>query len=488
MPLQAKLPVPTYKFLSTLNLYAAALISHFTNLKVLHFLNSQHKLRNNKRFLPIRVPSIYIKLSQILESKNRSPRTGKAWANDTLKLTFLGLEASSTASEKDQNSTNPSNLSTLISQGVLPPKESQSVFAKIKMVVVTEARIIIPDSAALSILGERFDKDIAFDSKSGSFAVRIRSKVGEPVITPLIENLNRIEQFVDFVNVLDKHKDVLHSEPPSLNKLVFTYGPISPLIEVDSPMPRPYKAKVSFGAVNTSLKLELDTGNPHLRISDFLTKVLNGKLGLDSVATLLPITLPALSALDTIERHWAGISEKGSVIVFVRAVEWYIACYTIEKPSLDGSLALSRKVLLDIKVQTRKGEAWWYIRRTDTHAKDEIDAALKSIWDSNGDGWQGMRISAVAQPRGVEDLLGQIDAVLRAVEIMDPPPAPIAPVAPMQQTQPQSQAPAHTMPRGGGGNRQQMHNAQRQQPPLNHNQGNNQGRHNTQTREVVEID
>jgi mediator of RNA polymerase II transcription subunit 14 len=494
MPLQANLPVPTYYFLSTLNLFAAALLSHYTNLKALHYLNAQHRLRNSRRFLPIKVPSIYLKLSQIIPSKNRASRTGKPWAIDIVKLTFTGLETSPPSPKPIQSPPNPSNLPTPSTQNQ-SQVQHRPTLAQDKAVVVTEARIVIPDRSALSLLAEKFDKDIAFDNKSGSFAIRIRSAVGESIIRPLVENLNRIEKFVEFINVLDKHKDALHSETPSLNKIVFTYGPLLAAIDADNNIPRPYRATITFGALNSPLALEFDNANPHLRIADFLTRVLNAAPGLDSVATLLPMTQPTLSALDTIERNWLPLSDRGSVTVFVRATEWYIIRYLLLPPAGTPD-APPRRISFEAKIQSRKGEAWWYVRRSDGHDgrdKDEVDAALKAIWNSKGLGWDGMRVSAVARPAGANDLFAKIDEVMRTVDLSKPLPAPVAPVAPMQQaqihvqTQPQGQVQGQK-----AGNRAQMpQQQQRQQPTPNHsqNQNQNQGRHNNSLkREIVEID
>jgi mediator of RNA polymerase II transcription subunit 14 len=431
-----------------------------------------------------------LKLSEVLPSKNRSPRTGKQWANDIIKLTFLGLD---TIPAPSTSSKPASELPTPVVQ-TPALVQSKPGIADERAVMVTEARIVIPDRESLSVLQENFDQDIAFDKKTGSFAIRLRSAVGEPIIRALVENFNRIEHFVDFINVLDKHKDSLHSETTSLGKLVFTYGPQG------TGNTRPYQATVNFGAVNSSMTIDFDGGNPHLRIQDYLTRVLNDKQGLDGVASLLPLTLPALRALDSIEAQWLKLPDKGEALIFVRAVEWYIVRYNmILSPAADGSSGpTTRKIMFEIKLQHRKAEPWWYIRRTDTRDKDEIDMALKPIWDSTGNGWRGMRVSAVAEPRGAEELLGKVDQVLRTVVLSNPPqqqqqaqpasapplPVPVAPVAQMQRTA------------SKGPNRLQIHNQnqqQRQQPTPNQSQNNSQNQSQGRNgppmkREIVEID
>lgn len=485
LPIKANLPVPTYGFLSTLNVFAAALLSHYANLKTLYVHQAYHKLRNSKHGLPIKIPSIYLKLSQLLPSKNKSPRTGKPWAHDIIKLTFQGLEVTSKTTAA-LNQVQASNSLTPATQAIVPGQSRHGTVEE-KVVMVTEARIIIPDRASLSVLQENFDQDIAFDKNSGSFAVRLRSTVGEPVIKALVESFNRIEQFVDFINVLDKHKDLLHSEATSLGRLMFNYGsPVTPS-EDGADSSRPYRATVNFGAVQNSITLDFGKGNPHLRIQDYLARVLNDKQGLDGVATLLPLTLPALRALDTIEAEWLQVPDKGQALVFVRAVEWYIVRYDLAMPpAVDGNSAPStRRIIFEIKMQHRKAEPWWHIRRTDPHVKDEIDGALKSIWDSKGDGWRGMRLSAVAQPRGAQDLLRRIDEVLRTIVLSSSPEqgqgqlvsvAPVAPVAQMQASSKNLHRPPNQNPT----------QQQRQQPTPNQSQS--QGRSMPMKREFVEID
>lgn len=504
LPIKANLPVPTYTFLSTLNVFAAALLSHYANLKALHAQNSKHKLRNAKQGMSVKVPSILLKLSEVLPSKNRSPRTGKEWANDVIRLTFLGLEIVPSKAAQTPNHGPTSNLPTPVVQ-TPAPGQSRPPLPDEKAVMVTEARIIIPERQSLSILQENFDQDIAFDKKTGSFAIRLRSTVGEPVIKALVENFNRIEQFVDFINVLNKHKDTLHSETTSLRKLMFTYGLPGDGTGNNAISSRSYRATINFGVVSSSMTIDFDEGNPHLRIQDYLRRVLNDKQGLDGVATLLPLTLPALQALDSIEEQWLKVPEKGEALIFVRAVEWYIVRYNmVLPPPTDSSLGqLTRKVTFEIKLQHRKAEPWWYIRRTDTQDKDEIDAALKPIWNSMGDGWRGMRVSAVAEPKGAKELLRKVDEALRTVVLWNPSQqqaqvqaqpasaaapvpapgisAPVAPVAQMQRTV------------SKGPNRPPIHNQnqQRQQPTpsQSQSQSQSQGRNNpSMKREIVEID
>ena len=90
--------------------------------------------------------------------------------------------------------------------------------------MIAEACLIKPMPPSLDLVKQRVDKDIAFHPKSGGFAFRLHAKVGESVILPLIERLQRVEQLVDFVEVVKKHEKTLHCETVSLGQVIFSYG------------------------------------------------------------------------------------------------------------------------------------------------------------------------------------------------------------------------------------------------------------------------
>jgi mediator of RNA polymerase II transcription subunit 14 len=170
-----------------------------------------------------------------------------------------------------------------------------------------------------------------------------------------------------------------------------------------------------------------------------------------------------LRALDTLEGAWAPLSAKGDALVFVRAVEWFVIRYNIFSAS---DQARPRKIMFEIKLQQRRGEPWWYVKRTDIRDRegDDVDAALKPLWNSEGEGWRGMRVSAVAQPAGMEELIRRLDDVMRNlasdVPVVEQVPAP-APAS--TQVKPPQRAPEAPMIA-----------QQRQQPTPNHSQGQSQ--------------
>ncbi|KIN04624.1 hypothetical protein OIDMADRAFT_39144 [Oidiodendron maius Zn] len=490
IPIRASAPAPTYNFLSTLGIFAAAVVSHYANLKALHSQHAFYVLKSSKTSSSISLPSIFLKLSELLPSRNRLKRTRKPWAKDIVKVTFQGLESTPPAAVPASPSQLELPASTPAPDAIEAPKKEDQEGT---LITVTEARIVVPVPATLSILKERVDQDIAFHAESGTFACRLRSRVGESVIPVLTERAIRIERLVEFVEVLHKHSTTLRCDSISLGKIILLYGTSTgSLVEagdsIGAVIPQ-YKAVVDFGAVSSTMTISFEKGNPHLLIADRLARVLNGNEGLNGVAQLLPLTLPALRALDTIEEAWTSLSDKGDVLVFVRAVDWYRFSYSLLPTSIQVSSTTSpRKVVFDLKLQQRKGEPWWFVRRVDHPGKegDDIDALLKPVWNSSGEGYRGMRVNAVAQPNGIEELLGKLDDVLRAFASGYKPmhtigqgqashtPRQVVPVATMAQAQAKSNRPVMSIPK------------QRQQPTPNQTQS--QGMSHSSQMEVVEID
>jgi mediator of RNA polymerase II transcription subunit 14 len=439
----------------------------------------------------VSLPSIYVRLSELLPSKNKSARTGKPWAKDIIKITFKGIELlpakpkEIAPSDPAQNQISQTPVATQQSDLTGLPSPTLEEIA----VLISEARMIVPIPNALANINEKVDRDIAFNPESGSFSFRLRSKIGESVINSLIERTVRVERLVEFVQVLQKHENVLKCETVSLGKIVFTYGsppPAPDAMDLDVASDR-YKAVVDFSAVENNMQLVLERGNPHLQIADLLTKVLNGTEGLDGVATLLPLTLPVLRALDTIVFSWTSspFCERADVFNNVRAADWYIIRYNIKKMSPQGPAQPQvRKIMFEVRMRQRRGAPWWHIRRTDnarTKETDDLDEALKPLWADKGRGWLGMRTSAVAEAYGAEELIRKVDDIVRKlvtseVAVAAPPivQAPAPAPAPVQN-QTRAPAPAQQQQR-------------QQQPTPNQSQNQSQGRNATVKREVVEID
>ncbi|ELR10336.1 mediator complex subunit [Pseudogymnoascus destructans] len=422
LPLKSVSPAPTYAFLSSLHLLSTSMISYYTNMRALHSRRSKFMLRNaSKSTLSYRQgqPALYVMLSTLLPSKNRSPRTGKPWAKDVLKVSFQGIETleqkEAATSPAGGSSQSPSNPPTAPS-GPVGPRQSDTEEGAI---MIAEGHMETAIPAGL-LVKQHVDKDIAFHPSTSAFAFRLQARVGEPSIAPLIERLQRVERLVDFVQVINAHPYSLHCESVSLSRLIFSYGC------VQSPSPNQphtesprYQAIIDFSSQTSKLELQLEAGNPHIRILDHLTKILNSPLGLHGLATILPLTLPVLRALDAAEDSWEDLPSS-ELQILCRAADWYAVRYILTPPS-DGdnkSPAPPKRIIFEIRLHRRGNVPWWCMRRDQKHnatTVDPLDLALKEkVWTRSEKGvWMGMQCAAIAQTGGAEAMVLRVDSAMR---------------------------------------------------------------------------
>lgn len=232
------------------------------------------------------------------------------------------------------------------------------------------------------------DHSIAFHPKSGAFAFRLISSVGEPTIPLVIQRLSSIDRLIYFLNSIQSHQLSCHEV--SLNHVGFVYAST----------PTPLKAKIYFPS-DAPQRISLDRQNPHVRIQDFISSIICSPDGLSHALRLLTSTLPLLRALARIEASHP--SEQ--VLVLPRSAEWYEVRYQ------------SPRGCYDVTMRSRRDETMWMVKNravsyaegTGGHIADEV----KRLHKATGEGWRGMRDGIVASIAGVEDLLGKIDEIYR---------------------------------------------------------------------------
>lgn len=232
------------------------------------------------------------------------------------------------------------------------------------------------------------DDSIAFHPTSGAFAFRLFTSVGESSIPPLLRRLSSIERLVYFLGGIKRYR--LSCSAISLNHLEFTY---------DS-SPQLLTAKIHFPA-DAPARIFFETGNPHLRIQDFMTSLLRSPDGLSQVVKSLRITLPLLRAL----QHVEALASSVQVHITSHSAEWYQLRY--ENPSWK----------LDIRLRPRRDDVMWHVRNLAKERSEEpiepMPYEMQSLEKGSGGGWRGMRGGMVASTSGVEDLIRRIDEAHR---------------------------------------------------------------------------
>jgi len=243
----------------------------------------------------------------------------------------------------------------------------------------------------IKLLTSRVDSSIAFHPSSGAFAFRLLSPVGQPIIPALLDRLKRIERLIRFLAVLKQYN--LKYETISLGRIAFTYAT----------NPLPLKADINF-ATDAPMRISFDKGNPHLRVKDFLTDLLNANGGLEHVTLLLNIALPLLRALDAVEAPRHGQME--SVLILPRSAEWFQLRYS------------SPKCRFDIRLRQRRDEVKWFLRDVSSQEEvgsraEDLERMLRALFVHRGEGWFGLRTGIVASVDGVEGLVRRLDEVVR---------------------------------------------------------------------------
>lgn len=427
IPIKSISPVPSYSFMSMLTVFAAGILTNFANTKTLYRQGALSALKTPNTFQKgLVLPDVYARLSQLLPSKNIVQRTSKAWAHDIIRISFQGLEivtqATATAKESQVLSeAQTENELAMSFQHAATHTVDQP--PKTLSVVVTEAKMTVPLPQTITNVNEQIDCDIAFHAKSGAFAFRLRTQVGETIVPALVERVVQVERLVDYVQVLQSYQPQLQCKSVTLGMINFQYtmqqdiSSSSTSSESSESVARNYQAKIDFGNVDR-IQLILDKGNPHLRIVDDLNQILNSPQGFAGVAKLLPVTAPALRGLDSLQLRWSKLLAMGECFVMVRAVDWYVFRYMIHRSEEQtGSSGASLSINFSLKLQHRRGEPFWHLQRVDVSdgGSDIFEKALQEVWNAIGKRWLGMRLSAVARPMAIEELLETVDEVVRTV-------------------------------------------------------------------------
>ena len=231
------------------------------------------------------------------------------------------------------------------------------------------------------------EESLAFHPTSGAFAFRLLNSVGESTIPLLIHRLSSIECLVHFLAAIREHQ--LMCSYVSLDRVEFIY----------STTPSELKATIHFPS-DSLAHISLNESNPHLRIQDFLTSLLQSN-GLGDVIFLLQSTLPLLRVLSHVEASYLN----DQISILSRSAHWYQVRYQ------------SPPAKFDIKLRGRRDELLWFLKdvKQDKGEKplDLIALSGKTVEISSNKAWRRLSDGLVASLEGVEELIGKIDEVYR---------------------------------------------------------------------------
>ena len=357
---------PSYATFALIERSAASMIANFVDTRYLTFQGVLHKLQQASSSHEPK--TLIMKLSERKSSTTpETPASPKSpsrslilWTNETVALTFQGID--------------------------------QETSSAIHIASACMERPISNTRALTSSI----DSSIAFHPTSGAFAFRLQTPVGELTIPSLHKRLSNIERLVQFLHTIKRHR--LRCNAVSLNHLEFIYTTTPTILNATLHFP-----------TNGFMRISFPKSNPHLRIQDFLTKMFRRSGGLNRVLTLLPITLPLLRILSSLEGAYG-------ILILPRSPEWYHVRYR-------GS-----RSRWEIRLRLRRGDMKWFVKDMGVFTEDagekgqkvpkrldvDVEKAMIELEGASGDGWQGIsKGSIAATPEGVEEIVTKIDELFR---------------------------------------------------------------------------
>ncbi|KAM3435920.1 hypothetical protein MY4824_004582 [Beauveria thailandica] len=396
---QARLPLskghPDFStaFWSNLAIFATGMIAQAVDMRELHRLRIKSRTNDSINLaLPqqLQLPSIQVALSamfpSIVHDGGSKSEYRQPWANDVVTIRFTGIESTD-------------DSLTCLSEAVLRVRKP-SKFAALKGTV---------------------DGNLLYNAKLGEFCLRVQHAVGEPVLALLKSRIKAIDRFVNFLEAMDKSKGSIVGELVTLKEIRFLYYQAG---SIDSESKKQWRITLDLSRDDIAIKIE--RGNPHLRVVDLMQQLVNSDGGIGALMRWLPASLRALEAVSSIETRWEEMQLKrlGLVDFAMKTLSWLSLQYTM---TVEGPSPTKRVILLQVRTQTRRGEAWWHVWRShdgvapaESDDDDAYAAALRSVWNGRGPGWIGLSTGAAARcESGVVGMLLAVDDAVRSVVVDD---------------------------------------------------------------------
>lgn len=256
-------------------------------------------------------------------------------------------------------------------------------------------------------LVSRMDSSILMQDKGGGFALRLLVPAGHSVILGLFGRLQQLECVLSILQSLIQRGMMPRSL--SLSQVTFSYGPNKSLsgqfgIDVAGPSLSEYiDVRHVLSKVDPLFQLRLrvgfDSPSPHRRISESLTVALNHRFadtGADTILGIMSDTFPLLHCFDQITTEPA---QSGSSVVHI----------TVRGPTVFQIHYPRLKTRFRLSVRPRKGRTVWVLEdssRSGASDRGQILAAVKEkVYNSKGEGWQGLGNGAMSTTDKVGNLL-----------------------------------------------------------------------------------
>ena len=405
LPITSANPELSVTFFTDLSALTTGMIAQITDITTLrkNRIHYATKHANNPYLSPrLRIPGLYVRLVSILpqsgEQKSKQPRG--SWAGEFVQIVFRGVRGAPVPSSR-------------------------------RLEVSADVKILVNDKSKFALIKGNVDHDVFYQPRTGQFRLQLRTEIGKSFIDSLATRLKAIDRLVEFVAAMSSRANSVKCESVTLRKVVFTYGTPGPEhVAASDQKAQPRWRVVLNLATSEKVNITLEKGNPHIRVQDMLERLVNSPVGFEQLPYWLQVTLPLHRGLDSIGDVWAEVAanNQGDFQILPRALDWLNIHF--ELPAASGKT--SRTLCLSFRLKSRRGQLWWnverYHRPGDPPKKEEdaLDAALRPVFNSRSDGWQGHGKSAVANPygNGIEDLLSKISGAVKALATGGSPPGP----------------------------------------------------------------
>jgi mediator of RNA polymerase II transcription subunit 14 len=259
----------------------------------------------------------------------------------------------------------------------------------------------------LASLVSKTDPSLIIEDSGTGFALRLLVPAGHSVIVSVFERLQRLECVLSIFEPLIRKG--MEARSLSLSQVAFLYGPdkqYSASFDIGVRGPSLSDYVDVTGAVSKTkpifqldLGIKFDSSSPHRRIQEALSVNLNNPssgTGVDKTLGLLNITLPLLRSLDQITDPSSSMHRSIVHITVRKPTE-----YQLHYPRLKSRFQLNLTLHQDMWI--------WVLK--DSNSMDQpgrnqvITATREKIYQSRGEGWQGLADGAKASSTKIGNLI-----------------------------------------------------------------------------------
>ncbi|KAI1765322.1 MED14-domain-containing protein [Hypoxylon sp. FL1150] len=425
LPLSSNAPNLGDQFFSDLTIFTAALISQTTDLRTLRQRRIKQVTHDGTNYsLPasMKVPDIFIRLSDILKRPSEPEKRAASWARDFVQIMFKGAHKSYGRPQiLDRDGVADTGAGTKEKS----PKESLRVFM--------DARLKVSDASRFGLLKGHVGRDVAFDRRLGVFALRLEADIGTSILDTLAHRLQAIDKLADCIDAIRRSDRDIQCEEITLTKVVITYtdksrSEIKSEIKSESDTleqshNKRWKATLSLNP--DAIKLSFEKYNPQLRALDHFRHLINSELRCLKLPFFLTSTLPVHRALDAVEDAWDSFAanNQGRVEVFAYHLDWYALRYYLPGPN--RVISSQRRLSLQIRLREHNEEAQWHVFREESGAvkrpDDEFKQALDKVINAEDRQWQSLVDCAASKTDNrVGELIMAIDESIRRLAMQSP--------------------------------------------------------------------